>query len=117
MRAALTGKPGERYILGGHDVTVTGLLREMSRLLDVPMPSHCLGAEEAVAFATAEEERCLREGGRPAIAREIVDMIVHGQPVDSTRAEKELSFQARPLEETILASLEWYRDNGYVQRS
>ncbi|OGQ82300.1 MAG: hypothetical protein A2289_00545 [Deltaproteobacteria bacterium RIFOXYA12_FULL_58_15] len=118
VQAATRGRPGERLILGGHNVRVTALLQMVSRLFGVPMPERCMTAAEAVVFASAEEERCHKEGkGRPAISREIVDMIVHGQFVDSSKAKTELGFTVRPLEDTLMASFEWYRANGFIRRN
>jgi dihydroflavonol-4-reductase len=116
VAAAERGRPGERYILGGHDVTVGELVRQMADILGVDIPGRELTPDEALALATEEEERCVREGGkgRPKLSREIVDMILYGQHVDSSRAEMELGFSARPLADTIEASHRWYRDNGYV---
>jgi dihydroflavonol-4-reductase len=116
--AAEVGRPHERYILGGHNITAGELLAEVAAALGATLPASRLSAEEAVALATTEEERCLREGGkgRPALSREIVDMIVHGQWVDSTKAQEELGLEPRPLAETIEASRRWYSANGYLQK-
>jgi dihydroflavonol-4-reductase len=117
VAAATRGQPGERYILGGHNVRVRELVAEMAAILDAEVPGCELSPEGALALATEEEERCVREGGkgRPKLSREIVDMILHGQHVDSVRAEKELGFRARPLVDTIRASRDWYAANGYLR--
>jgi dihydroflavonol-4-reductase len=115
VRAVTAGRRGARYILGGHNLTVGDLLRTMARTYGVRLPARRLDAAEAVRFAVAEEERCLRAGrGRPALSREIVDMIAHGQWVDSSRAEAELGLSVRPLEQTLVDARQWYRENGYI---
>lgn len=117
LLAAAHGRRGERYILGGHDVGAEELLRRVAERLDVPLPPLRLPPEVASMVAALEEHHCVAEGrGRPSISKEIVDLIRYGQFVDSSRARDELGYTARPLEETIDASYDWYRRNGYVRR-
>lgn len=115
LAAATKGRAGERYILGGTNIGITDLLHEMARRYDVPPPGRCMPADEALAFATAEEARCHGTPHRPALSREMVDMAVHGQFVDVAKAKSELGFNPRPLEETLAGSFEWYRQNGYIR--
>lgn len=116
VAAARQGRHGARYILGGTNVRVGQLVERMAKLYGVDAPGPPMMAEEAMAFADAEEERVRASGrGRPALSREMVDLIVHGQFVDATRAREELSFAPRPLDETLLRSFRWYEQNGYLK--
>jgi dihydroflavonol-4-reductase len=117
VAAAREGRPGERYILGGHDVVVSDFLSRISRCLGVPMAARKLGAQEALELATAEEARCQGTPERPALSREIVDMAVWGQFVDSGKARAELGFAPRPLAATLADSVDWYRRNGYIPKT
>ncbi len=115
LAAATRGAPGERYILGGHDLTVADFLARVSRRFDVPLPPRALTADQALAFATAEEQRCLTTGrGRPALSREMVDVITHGQFVAIDKARAALGLHPRPLGETLDATAAWYRHNGFI---
>jgi dihydroflavonol-4-reductase len=117
VRAAEVGDKGERYILGGHNLTVSGLLTTMSRLYGVPLPKRPLTHEQALSFAQEEEARCLQtHEGRPALSREMVEMIVYGQWVDSQKARDRLGFHPRPLEQTLVDAFQWYCQNGYIRR-
>ena len=49
-----------------------------------------------------------------AFYRELVDMAVHGQFVDSGKAIRELGFAPRLLGATLSDSVDWYRRNGYI---
>ncbi len=116
LAAARQGRHGARYILGGTNVRVGELLRHMAGLYGVAAPGPPMTAAEAVAFADAEEARVRASGrGRPALSREMVDLIVHGQFVDAGRARAELGFAPRPLDETLLRSFRWYERNGYLK--
>jgi dihydroflavonol-4-reductase len=117
LAAALTGRPGERYIVGGHDVVVSDFLAQISRCLGVPNTARKLDQSEALRLATAEEARCQGTPERPALSREIVDMAVHGQFVDSGKARSELGLAPRPLSATLADSVDWYRRNGYIPQA
>lgn len=117
VAAAVSGVAGERYLLGGHNLTVSRLLRLMARRYGVPHVAAALSADEGRDLATREEARCHANGGRPALVREFVDLAVHGIHVDSAKAAAHLGHRARPLEETLDDARGWYFDNGYARRS
>jgi dihydroflavonol-4-reductase len=117
VAAAEKAQRGHRYILGGHNLKVSDLVAHLARRMEVPLPSRVLPVEEALAFATAEEQRVKGTPERPGLSREMVDMAMHGLYVDSAKARAELGFNPRPLEETLGASYEWYRQNGYIRRN
>ncbi|MGM0575759.1 MAG: NAD-dependent epimerase/dehydratase family protein [Myxococcota bacterium] len=116
VEAARRGRTGERYILGGHGTTVRVLLDTIARRWHTPPPGRELSVEAARALADEEEARCLRDGGRPLLSREMVDLAAHGQHVDCGRARTELGHRPRPLEDTIDRSCRWYLENGFVPR-
>ena len=116
LLAAEKGRPGARYILGGENVWVSAVLRQLSERLEVPLPELALTPEVASMIASLEEHNCAAEGrGRPLLAREMVDLVRYGQFVDHGRAAAELGYTTRPLEEALAASVEWYRRNAYVR--
>ena len=115
--AAERGRHGARYILAGHGLPVSTLIDRLARRLGVEPPTRRLAAEEAVAFADAEEARCRGTAERPRLSRELVDLIVHGQPVDDALARGELGHLARPLEATFDDTYDWYQRNGFVPRA
>ncbi|MBI5544947.1 MAG: hypothetical protein HY901_13740, partial [Deltaproteobacteria bacterium] len=117
VAAALKGRPGERYILGGHNVRVRELLAGMAQSFEVDLSARRLEPEEAFRIAAEEEARCQGTPRRPALTREMVDMAVYGQYVDAAKARAELGFTPRPLQETLTGSFEWYRQNGYIGRA
>lgn len=114
LLAAQAGRPGQRYILGGHNLTVGELIDRIASRFGLPRAPGPLDERDALAFALEEEARCLPRRERPRLTREMVDVVTHGQFVDSSRAMTELGFVARPLDETLDASFDWYRRNGYI---
>lgn len=116
VAAGERGRPGARYIVAGHGLGVDALLGRLAGRLGVRPPERRLDPAEAIRFADAEEARCQGGPERPRLSRELVDLIVHGQPVDAALARAELGLSPRPLEVTLDDAYSWYRQNGFIRR-
>ena len=97
--------PPRRILLSGANHRLHALLSGLARRYRERPPSPPLSAAAAIAFADAEERRA---AGRPALSREIVDLGVHGVPLDTSLAAS-LGLRFRPLEETLSAADGWFR--------
>lgn len=114
--AAERGRSRTRYIASGHNMTVRQLLERVGELASVPMPAEVPGWLAAFA-ATFAEMRCAaaRDGGRPFLSRELVDVVRLGQWVRSDRAARELGLpEPTPFEVTLHKAWSWYRRHRYV---
>ena len=109
IRLSTLPAPPKRVLLSGGNHRLHPLLCELALHYGVAPPSPPLAANQAIAFADAEEARAAREGGRPAVAREIVDLIVRGVPLDTRLAAEALGLRCRPLEQTLSATDAWAR--------
>ena len=107
------GRIGERYILGGQDVLLGDMLREIARQTGRSPPKLRLPrrlifpiayAAEAVAYFTDREPFVTTAGLRLAKDRMFFT---------SAKAERELSYRARPYGEAIAEAIAWFRQNGY----
>ncbi|GMU62503.1 MAG: hypothetical protein AMXMBFR34_42660 [Myxococcaceae bacterium] len=101
--------PARRVILSGGGMQLQPLLEELARRYEVAPPSAPLSAAAALAFCDAEERRAEEEGGRPALARELADLIIHGVPLDAALARRTLGLSFRPLSTTLDAFDDWAR--------
>ncbi len=108
--------PPRRVLLVGHTRRAHSLLQMLARRYDAPPPPPPLTAAAAIAFATAEEDRVEGTTERPAIAREIADLIAHAVPVDASLAEEALGATWTPLEDTLDAWDAWARRMGFLPR-
>ncbi len=109
------GRVGERYILGGHRVTVKELLTLLSEITGLDGPGFQTPAA-LVALAGAASEILARFTGKTPqltykFARDYVGSYVW---VSSDKAERELGFSSRPLRRTLLRSIKFYLDHGYL---
>jgi len=118
VSAARVGERGARYILGGHNLSARTLLHHIAETVGGVFPARELSPAEAYALAREEERRARETGrGRPLLSVEMVDVTVHGQHVDCSRARDELALAPRPLHETLRDAHHWYADNGYLSRA
>ena len=109
LRLSTLPAPPRRVLLSGGNHKLHQLLCELALHYGVAPPSPPLDADKAIALADAEEARAARAGGRPAIAREIVDLIVQGVELDTSLAAQAVGLQCRPLAQTLSATDAWAR--------
>jgi dihydroflavonol-4-reductase len=115
VAAGERGRVGEKYILGGSNVTLKVLLEEASAAAGVAPPRLSLprglviaagqligGPASLLPFAAA---KYLAHG---------VAQIALGQPLSSAKAEAELGHVHRPLRETLDDSIGWFREHRYL---
>jgi dihydroflavonol-4-reductase len=103
LLAAERGRPGERYILGGHDVRWGDLIDRVARLSGVQVPLMVLPPElERAARLQA------RLGLPTPIAPEGVALMAQNWRHSSARARRELGYRPRSLDRTLRATIEWY---------
>jgi dihydroflavonol-4-reductase len=100
------GVPGERYILGNRNYTLDRLFADLGRVSGIEPPALKLPLPLALAYAEAEA----RLPGRPAITPVEVRAAGLWWTVRSNKAKRELHWRPSPHEETIEATVDWYRE-------
>jgi dihydroflavonol-4-reductase len=112
---AALGAPTQRsYNLAGHGVRVEVLFRSIGARYGGALPGLALSPDEARARADAEERAAAPARGRVVIPRELVDVALSGAPVSDALAHRELGFDPRPLDESLDASVAWFRRTGHL---
>jgi dihydroflavonol-4-reductase len=105
LAAAERGRPGERYILGGHDVSWVELLERVARLSGVKHPLLVLPPE------TAEAARLVETLRLPfPISPEGVVLMAQNWRYSSRKARRELGHRPRPLDDTLGDTVAWYAE-------
>lgn len=97
------GRTGERYILGGRNFTLQRLFADLSRISGVPPPAMRLPASLAIGGVGLGR----RLGIPLPVSREEVRSGTLWWTYRSTKAKKELGFEARPHEETLEDAVRW----------
>lgn len=106
MLAALArGRTGERYILGGENLTGRQLLERIATVAHARPPRHAVPPllVRAAARALAAKERCF--GSRPPVTSEILRLATRFLWFSSKKAERELGWTAGPVDPGIDAAL------------
>jgi len=115
LAALERGKIGAHYILGGDDVLLAEMLRQIARIvgrrprwLQLPRaPRYPLAAAaELLATVTAREPLLTRDGLR---------MCRQHMFFSNAKAARELDFQARPWAEGLRDAVDWFRGGGYLR--
>jgi dihydroflavonol-4-reductase len=108
VAAVERGRLGERYILGGHNLTLRQALAVAAQAAGVAPPRVKL--PRALVNAVVRLADALPGVELPENAR----TLRFWQPLNTLKAQRELGLAARPLEETIHDTLAWFREHGYL---
>lgn len=109
-------RPGERYILGGENLTLKQILDKLAALTGVPAPKMKVPHGVALGFAVFDQFFTGMVMGREP--RATVDAVRMGRKkmfASSAKAERELGYQALPVEEALRRAVDWFQAHGYVE--
>jgi dihydroflavonol-4-reductase len=116
IQAFEKGRSGERYILGGENLTLKQILDRLAAITGLKSPRVKLPYVFAFATGVVDEMvtgRVLRREPRATI-----DAVRMGRKmmfVSSAKAERELGWRMVSVDGALRRSVEWFRANGYVQ--
>jgi len=115
IQALEKGKAGERYILGGENLTLKQILDRLAAITGLKSPTVKLPYVFAFATGVVDEMVTGRLMGREP--RATIDAVRMGRKmmfVSSAKAERELGWRMVPVDGALRRSVEWFRANGYV---
>lgn len=109
------GRPGERYILGGENLTLKQILDRMSAITGLPSPKMKVPHAVAMGFAFFDETWTGKiRGKEPRATVEAVRMGKKMMFASSAKAERELGFKVLPIYNALRGAIEWFVANGYA---
>jgi dihydroflavonol-4-reductase len=115
MAALEKGGSGERYILGGENLTLKQILDKLGNITGLPSPKVKL--PYAVAFAAGFVDEAITGHLLKREPRATVDTVRMGKKkmfASSDKAERELGWKIVPVEDALRRAVDWFRANGYV---
>jgi len=117
LLVAEKGKIGERYLLGGENLTLKQVLDTLSKITGLPAPRLKIphGLALGVAYANTIFARLL--GRAPGIPVEGVKIARHMMFVDCSRGQRELGFKGGSVAAALERAVRWYEANGYIVKS
>ena len=108
------GKTGERYILGGEDMTLRTILEQISRLVGREPPRIRLPYAVVLPIAYAAEAFAKVSGRSGRVTVEGVRMSRKRMFFSSARAAAELGYRWRPPLEAFEDAVRWFRERGLL---
>jgi len=109
------GAVGERYILGGEDMTLADILTGVARLMDRRPPRVSLPHGLILPFAHVAEAVARVTGQEPFATVDGLRMARKRMYFSSAKAERDLGYRARPAGDAIADAVAWFRANGLVR--
>ncbi|HVZ70494.1 MAG TPA: hopanoid-associated sugar epimerase [Rhizomicrobium sp.] len=109
------GAIGERYILGGEDVTLQDMLGVIAEFAHRRPPRIKLPRGPLYPLAYAAEAVARITNREPFITADALNMSKYRMFFSSQKAKKELGYCARPYREGIADAMEWFGQKGYLQ--
>jgi dihydroflavonol-4-reductase len=108
------GKIGERYILGGENLTLRQLLETIAELAGRKAPRFRLPRAPLMPLAFAAERLAHFTGKEPLLTLDGLRMSRYRMFFTSAKAERELGYRSRSYREGVVDALGWFRTAGYL---
>jgi dihydroflavonol-4-reductase len=109
------GRSGERYILGGENLTLKQILDKLAAITGLPSPKIRVPYIVALATGVVDEIVTGRILGREP--RATIDAVRMGRKqmfITSAKAERELGWKMVPVDDALRRAVDWFRANGYI---
>jgi dihydroflavonol-4-reductase len=109
------GRSGERYILGGENLTLKQILDKLGAISGLPSPQVKLPYFVAYVAGAVDQTVSGRLLGRePRATVETVRMGRKKMWASSDKATRELGWKTVPADGALRGAVEWFRANGYA---
>jgi dihydroflavonol-4-reductase len=109
------GRSGERYILGGENLTLKQILDKLGAITGLPSPK--MKVPYFMALATGVVDEVFRGRIRGKEPRATIDAVRMGRKkmfVSSAKAERELGWQIVPVDSALRRAAAWFQAKGYA---
>lgn len=115
LAAWVRGKPGERYILGGRNMSFKQLLDSLSKITGLPSPSFRMPYGLALCAGAVDSFVSRLSGKPPRVPWEGVRMARHKMYVSTAKAQRELGYQPGDVESALERAVKWFQNNAAVR--
>ncbi len=106
------GDIGERYVIGGENLSMDEIWRQLAEITGRPMPKWRAPYALALGAAYFDELRCVVAGSEPNVPLEGVRLSRERMYADSSKAQAELGYQATSVKPALERAVTWYREAG-----
>ena len=109
------GRVGERYILGGTNLTLREILVDIAELVGRKPPGMRLPHSLALPIAHVSEAWARLTGKAPVATVEGVKLSRKMMFFSSDKAIRELGYGSRPVPLALQDAIQWFHENGYLE--
>jgi len=109
------GRSGERYILGGENLTLKQIFDRLAAITSLPSPK--VKVPYALALATGVVDEVVTGHILQREPRATIDSVRLARKkmfVSSAKAERELGWKTIPVDDALRRAVDWFRANGYA---
>jgi dihydroflavonol-4-reductase len=107
------GRSGDRYILGGENLTLKQILDKLAAITGLPSPTVRVPHFVALSAAVVDELWTGRlRGLEPRATIDAVQMGRKKMFVTSAKAERELGWKTVPVDASLTRAVDWFRAKG-----
>lgn len=114
LAALRHGRIGERYILGGVNMTLAELLGRIAHLTGRPAPRLRLPRALIYPLAFGAEAIARVTKREPFVTLDGLRMAKHRMYFTSAKSERDLGYKARHVEEGLRDAIDWFRKAGFL---
>lgn len=114
IAAADAGACGGRYILAGHNLTFREAWRQIAGLVGKRGPRLPMGPIFRAIAVPVCDLRTWLAGEEGAANSAAIALGRQSHCFSSAKAQRELGYQIRPLDQTLRDTWDWFREHGYV---
>jgi dihydroflavonol-4-reductase len=115
LAALEKGRIGQRYILGGQNVLLGDMLREIARLVGRSPPRLRLPRLAIFPVAYGAEAIAHFTGREPFVTTTGLRLAKDRMFFTSAKAERELGYRARSYIEALVEAIAWFRQHGLLR--
>jgi len=115
LAAAEKGRVGERYILGGENLSLAEILAEVSQVVGRRAPRLRIPHSVLLPIAFGAECAARITGREPFVTLDGVRMSRKKMYFTSDKASRELGYAPQPARQAIADAVAWFRANGYLR--
>lgn len=115
VAALLKGRIGEQYILGGQDVSLAAMLKDIAELCGRKPPRLRFPRSALYPLAVMAEAAAHFTRKEPFVTIDGLRMSKHRMYFTSAKAERCLGYTARPYREALSDALAWFGQNGHLK--
>jgi len=115
LLALQRGRIGQRYILGGENVTLARMLEMIAGLVGRRAPRVRLPRRAIYPIAFASEAIARFTGREPFATLDGLRMAKYRMFFTSAKAQSELGYTARPVIEALKDAIAWFRQAGLIR--